>query len=322
MVLGLTGSRRFPVTVTRLPVTPCQIRRRIVAYRPGSLSEVVTEHYRRACPTPKRSASGPGSQSHRPRHPPMPQGTLPAEGGLSVWAAQMTSVATERDRAMVRARARSRRSARVSPAFGARQTGAIFGPSGPLGFPATAKCSTAAATSATMRPEAANATSARSTTPPSSPATLRVPVTSRRPEFPCEGVFTALWGPAVALGSSRPVRACCARPAACTTPQCPRSTCAGSKTRRSGHSLAVGFYCLSSGRKHLLESRWSGPRDRPRSPRERGRRLRYRPVTVTTVRFGSAAICFGQNRSGRNCLLLNSLVWSAKCGDVGLDDSE
>ena len=44
------GSRRFPVTVTHLPVTPCQIRRRTVAYRPGSLSEVLTEHYRRAHP--------------------------------------------------------------------------------------------------------------------------------------------------------------------------------------------------------------------------------------------------------------------------------
>ena len=28
----------------------CQICRRIVAYRPGSLSEVLTEHYRRAHP--------------------------------------------------------------------------------------------------------------------------------------------------------------------------------------------------------------------------------------------------------------------------------
>ena len=44
------GSRRFPVAVTRLPVTPCQIRRRTVAYRPGSLSEVLTEHYPRAHP--------------------------------------------------------------------------------------------------------------------------------------------------------------------------------------------------------------------------------------------------------------------------------
>jgi len=46
-----------------------------------------------------------------------------------------------------------------------------------------------------MRLGAVNATLAHSTTPPSSPATLRVPVTSRRPEFPCEGVFTGLWGP-------------------------------------------------------------------------------------------------------------------------------
>jgi len=40
----------FPVTVTYLPVTRCQICRRTVAYRPGSLSEVLTEHYRRAHP--------------------------------------------------------------------------------------------------------------------------------------------------------------------------------------------------------------------------------------------------------------------------------
>ena len=43
-------SRRFPVTVTQLPVTRCQICHRTVAYRPGSLSEVRTEHYRRAHP--------------------------------------------------------------------------------------------------------------------------------------------------------------------------------------------------------------------------------------------------------------------------------
>ena len=43
-------SRRFPVTVTHLPVTRCQICRRTVAYRPGSLSDVLTEHYRRAHP--------------------------------------------------------------------------------------------------------------------------------------------------------------------------------------------------------------------------------------------------------------------------------
>ena len=44
------GSRRFPVTVTRLPITPCQIRRRTVAYRPGGLGEVLTEHHRPAYP--------------------------------------------------------------------------------------------------------------------------------------------------------------------------------------------------------------------------------------------------------------------------------
>ena len=43
-------SRRFPVTGTHLPVSRCQICHRTVAYRPGSLSEVLTEHYRRAHP--------------------------------------------------------------------------------------------------------------------------------------------------------------------------------------------------------------------------------------------------------------------------------
>jgi hypothetical protein len=38
------------VTVTHLPVTHCQICHRTVAYRPGHLSEVLTEHYRRAHP--------------------------------------------------------------------------------------------------------------------------------------------------------------------------------------------------------------------------------------------------------------------------------
>jgi hypothetical protein len=45
-----SSSRRFPVTVTRLPVTRCQICHRTVAYRPGNLSGVLTEHYRRAHP--------------------------------------------------------------------------------------------------------------------------------------------------------------------------------------------------------------------------------------------------------------------------------
>lgn len=48
--MSKSPSRRFPVTVSQLPVTRCQICHRTVAYRSGSLSEVLTEHYRRAHP--------------------------------------------------------------------------------------------------------------------------------------------------------------------------------------------------------------------------------------------------------------------------------
>jgi hypothetical protein len=51
------GSRRFPVTVTPLPVTRCQICHRTVAYRPGTLTEVLTGHYRRAHPQALEVAS-------------------------------------------------------------------------------------------------------------------------------------------------------------------------------------------------------------------------------------------------------------------------
>ncbi len=48
--MSKSPSRRFPVTVTHLPVTRCQICQRTVAYRPGSLTEVLTGHYRRDHP--------------------------------------------------------------------------------------------------------------------------------------------------------------------------------------------------------------------------------------------------------------------------------
>ena len=48
--MSKSPSRRFPVTVTQLPVTRCQICYRTVAYRPGTLGEALTEHYRRAHP--------------------------------------------------------------------------------------------------------------------------------------------------------------------------------------------------------------------------------------------------------------------------------
>ena len=50
-------SRRFPVTVTQLPVTRCQICHRTVAYRPGTITEVLTGHYRRAHPGTLDAAS-------------------------------------------------------------------------------------------------------------------------------------------------------------------------------------------------------------------------------------------------------------------------
>jgi len=43
-------SRRFPVIVTQLPVTRCQIGDRTLAHRPGNISEALTEHYRQAHP--------------------------------------------------------------------------------------------------------------------------------------------------------------------------------------------------------------------------------------------------------------------------------
>jgi hypothetical protein len=48
--MSKSPSRRFPVTVTHLPVTRCQIYHNTLAYRPGTLSEVLTGHYRRAHP--------------------------------------------------------------------------------------------------------------------------------------------------------------------------------------------------------------------------------------------------------------------------------
>jgi hypothetical protein len=48
--MSKSSSRHFPVTVTYLPVTRCQICDRTLAYRPGRISEVLTEHYHRVHP--------------------------------------------------------------------------------------------------------------------------------------------------------------------------------------------------------------------------------------------------------------------------------
>jgi hypothetical protein len=49
-VMSKSASRRFPVTVTHLPVTHCQICQRTIAYRPGKASDAVTGHYRQGRP--------------------------------------------------------------------------------------------------------------------------------------------------------------------------------------------------------------------------------------------------------------------------------
>jgi hypothetical protein len=49
-LMSNSSSRRFPVTVTHLPVTRCQICHHTVPCRPGNLSDVLTGHYRRAHP--------------------------------------------------------------------------------------------------------------------------------------------------------------------------------------------------------------------------------------------------------------------------------
>jgi len=48
--MNTSKSRRFPVTVSHLPVTRCQICHRTVAHQPGKASEVLTEHYQRVHP--------------------------------------------------------------------------------------------------------------------------------------------------------------------------------------------------------------------------------------------------------------------------------
>jgi hypothetical protein len=48
--MSKSSSPQFPVTVTQLPVTRCQICKQTLAYRPGQASTVLTDHYRRKHP--------------------------------------------------------------------------------------------------------------------------------------------------------------------------------------------------------------------------------------------------------------------------------
>ena len=40
-----SAAKNFPVTVTQLPVTRCEICQRTVAFRPGEASAALTRHY-------------------------------------------------------------------------------------------------------------------------------------------------------------------------------------------------------------------------------------------------------------------------------------
>lgn len=55
--MSKSPSLRFPATATQLPVTRCEICHRIMAYRPGKLTRLLTEHYRRDHPETLELAS-------------------------------------------------------------------------------------------------------------------------------------------------------------------------------------------------------------------------------------------------------------------------
>jgi hypothetical protein len=57
--MSKSASPQFPVTVTQLPVTRCQICKQTLAYRPGQASAVLTEHYRRKHPEELGSPESP-----------------------------------------------------------------------------------------------------------------------------------------------------------------------------------------------------------------------------------------------------------------------
>ena len=65
MLMNRSDSARFPVTVTRLPVTRCKICARTLAYRPGQASAVLTQHYHRMHPEALAEAADGVSPSER-----------------------------------------------------------------------------------------------------------------------------------------------------------------------------------------------------------------------------------------------------------------
>ena len=56
--MSRSESSRFPVTVSRLPVTRCEVCGRTLAYRPGQASAVLTQHYNRMHPEALTDTAG------------------------------------------------------------------------------------------------------------------------------------------------------------------------------------------------------------------------------------------------------------------------
>ena len=85
--MSKSESTRFPVTVSRLPVTRCDVCGRTLAYRPGQASAVLTQHYNRMHPealTGTRDTSRSGSR--RPAQPGYPRAKqVIASGSLESW---------------------------------------------------------------------------------------------------------------------------------------------------------------------------------------------------------------------------------------------
>jgi hypothetical protein len=58
--MSRSDSPKFPVTVTQLPVTRCEVCGRTLAYRAGQASEVLTKHYEKMHPDAFTDATDPG----------------------------------------------------------------------------------------------------------------------------------------------------------------------------------------------------------------------------------------------------------------------
>jgi hypothetical protein len=88
--MSRSDSSRFPVTVTRLPVTRCEICGRTLAYRPGQASSVLTQHYNRMHP---EVLAGPPETARLPGFPHLRRGA-PAAFMIAVLAATAARLGT------------------------------------------------------------------------------------------------------------------------------------------------------------------------------------------------------------------------------------